>query len=320
MKQQEGYVLVTVLFLVVLLATLGAAYVVAMNFEVRSSHVHDHATQAYYYARSGVEVGLNWLFDNGSIRDDFTVGNDAVTLYVVLQRDHSFSLSKTPPAQHSSRVTIESYEEGGDTVITLAGEGRFGTREEVVHRELRRSDDGLGGGPEDGTISAEKPVGIEGEDYEDAVNIHWIGSSGTLNKDVDEESALPIVFQDMAGYKIIRTQGYAYFKAPELYFDADVKVNPHGDLQLTAEKTVFFGMVDMKENNTRLCFHLYPGATRGYVIFYNDLVHDGEVLFSAKDGPLYLIYEESVCLPDGREKLRPLSSSNGNEWDLGIWF
>lgn len=64
-KNEQGYTLISVLLVVLLLTILGGAYFFAMNFEVHQSFRHDDRIQAYYFARSGAEAGFFWLENEG---------------------------------------------------------------------------------------------------------------------------------------------------------------------------------------------------------------------------------------------------------------
>lgn len=61
----KGYILVTVLLVIIILVSLGATFVFSTNFEVRNSLRYSQRLQAYYYARSGAEAARTWLEEEG---------------------------------------------------------------------------------------------------------------------------------------------------------------------------------------------------------------------------------------------------------------
>lgn len=90
MRNESGYVLVSVLLLVIILSILGGAYIFASNFEVRSSAQRSAGIQAYYFARSGVEYllasqnfeGTHYLDSNLNPVEEHEKGDDWVEIEV----------------------------------------------------------------------------------------------------------------------------------------------------------------------------------------------------------------------------------------------
>lgn len=75
LKNEEGRVLIIVIIMMAILLILGPAIVLSSNTEVKHTTKYENNTQAFLYARSGVDAALDWLVDGASLRDAFVDEN-----------------------------------------------------------------------------------------------------------------------------------------------------------------------------------------------------------------------------------------------------
>jgi len=153
-KDERGYTLITVLLVVLLLTVLGGAYILAMNFEVRQSFQHENRVQAYYYARSGAEVGLAWLKNEGILDGSKEFNGEPI----LFQGDPHKKFEKVSSFNQQEKIEIKL--ERIDQRLEIKSRGRFlgSNIEEEVRLTLKL--DGGSVGPFDNAIFAVTP-GIE---------------------------------------------------------------------------------------------------------------------------------------------------------------
>ncbi|MFO7611457.1 MAG: hypothetical protein R6W99_03075 [Clostridia bacterium] len=70
-KNEKGNALILVIIIMVVLVALAPALVLAANTEIKQATRYENRTQAYYYARSGIENALEWLIDGYQLNADY---------------------------------------------------------------------------------------------------------------------------------------------------------------------------------------------------------------------------------------------------------
>jgi len=174
----NGYTLITVLLLILLLTILGGAYIFVMNFEVSQSYQHDSRVQAYYYARSGAEVGYHWLKQEGYLE-----GNKVLE-ETVFQGclNEGFELVEEPCGNTTIKINLKSED---DKIKVSATAFLPGVNvQEEVRLILEKSGGGGGDGPFVGVCSKNEIYIFDGSTW----NKKYPDEDETIDRKADFES------------------------------------------------------------------------------------------------------------------------------------
>ncbi|ACV63982.1 hypothetical protein Dtox_3247 [Desulfofarcimen acetoxidans DSM 771] len=126
-KNDKGYVLVSVLMLTIILVILSTSFYYSMSTEGNLGVNYDNNVQAYYYARSGVEVALNWLNPDTFNETTYLYGSlEGLQVASTEPTDNypiKVSVSKTGTSQIeiNSNGTYQGLTKNVDLIIGLSG-------------------------------------------------------------------------------------------------------------------------------------------------------------------------------------------------------
>ncbi len=130
LSNEKGYTLVSVLLVVMLLVILGGTYMVVSSTEIRQSIIHSDRVQAYYFARSGAEVGSEWI--RGNFRTELTT----VGAQKAINGDLS-SLNLSDNSSSTSKISV-LMERVNEDFVRIASTGRYNGREQTTTLFMRR--------------------------------------------------------------------------------------------------------------------------------------------------------------------------------------
>lgn len=188
-NNENGYTLVTVLLVVLLLTILGGAYILSMNFEVRESYRHDHRVQTYYLARSGVEAASDWLINNQNeflkVVEGEIVSKENTETILISGNFEKLKMNNSGGNPDDISVKIDFLNEEGTPInnesekvgeIQIQGKGFFRGQEETVTLTLNPV------GPFDNAVYSNAP--IDATKREPTI-IGDVQSSGSIEGDED---------------------------------------------------------------------------------------------------------------------------------------
>lgn len=308
-REEKGAALFIVLIVVMILMVLSTVFVFTMAAEGKQAAVHDHSVQAYYLARSGVDVARGWL----QARNFQLV--PGTTYY--LSGDFSAGFAESQVAGAPVTVTIAKFITPEEERIEIRATARYLDEEELVILILRR-------GLDLRTIS--ERGWEEGEDFfhsgnDELEEDYWTEEAGNDNRISDTEgelweSELPVQFLPGGGNNPVFLQNgrTSRFQAPEIHFERRLDIKNGATLHLSAVLVIFREDVDLKSGAV-LCLSLYKGRDIGYVYF------EGEVDIHAHPPILPGLYSfnSSICLPASVAALKPLPLPEGDGWFEDVW-
>ncbi|HAP32414.1 MAG TPA: hypothetical protein DCQ14_05100 [Firmicutes bacterium] len=302
LKDERGAALFVVLIVVMILMVLSTVFVFAMAAEGKQAAVHDHSVQAYYFARSGVDVARGWLQSRNFAIEPGTTYH--------LSGDLASGFAESQVAGAPIAVTISKFITAEGERIEIRATGRYLEEAELVILMMRRGLD-LRPFSERGWV--------EGEDFFHSGNDEleedpWT-EGGNDNRISDTEgelwrSELPVQFLPGGGNNpvILQSKRAARFRAPEIHFERRLDIKNGAALNLSAVLVVFREDVDLKKDAV-LCLRLYAGRDIGYVYFATGAIID----------PGLYSFTGSVCLPAGVAGLKPLPVPEGDGWFEDLW-
>lgn len=351
LNQEGGYVFLAVLVVILLLSLLGGAYVLATNFELRQSQRHSDSKQAYYHARSGVEITVNALMKNADTffnetNEPFYFKGDLDSLNEV-----SFGFGEFDNYSDEDFVSVVEWDgEKG----TIRSTGYYNREQYIVRRSFQVAD---------GDIDIRIPLSSSADARSADDGLEWINvNNGRLNIPNNTEDSThdgPVLFSNKDGEDsnyIVITEGDAgghssrSLTAPIMYFtdepDSLHMDNQNAILNLETDVLVFNGNVLLGPHNQRfrgsinLSTHnstltgadiqeagnphspIDPGARYGLLYIGGDFVcyKTGDLLFSQSG---YFYFPHGIELGndgklDAYTHLVPVDEGDINLGKLGI--
>ncbi len=309
-KQERGSALILVLIVIFVMTALGGAFAFYANTEGKQSIHRYERDQAYYYARSGIEAGYEYLLQQ--LNDDGELGDfEGAELYNDLDLDF-LKLNENGGTDGTEKVHVEiSVNDNDEREIIIASTGRYGSAEEDITRLLSKPD-------------AEFPPDPDDVEAEDAEELEWTNPEGNIKgtegTDEDWETHEGNVLFPEGNASEIQPNQFSSFKADKLYYLDTLYVkgkNSGTTLEFYASLTVFYDEVMFDVNNQdeakgRLCFGKINGDD--HIIHFKEKVYkDGEELKDKNDdsfkGETYKIKEDydKACLPDQKDRLKKTS-------------
>lgn len=303
LQNDQGYILVTVLLLVLILAVLGAAFVVATNFEGQSSFLHSDKIQAYYLARSGAETAFQYVIDNWANEKP-----EHSTIYffgALINKGLETSYNSIEQNKNNPIYVTMTYHEDDSDWIEIKSIGKYGSNkvtEEVnlvlefapsngLNQNLKAIDDEIIAG-----LPIEKAVAAG-----DAPNM-LSGNHGVIaNSDRFFAGAVKFSAAGNSSNNLRTTpHDNPYFTADAFYFEADsannkLEISERSVLTLEADKFIFYREINIGTHNNhddgRLC--LKSKDELSIVHFEYDLTYKGAVLVTAGTYQ----FEGKLCFP-----------------------
>lgn len=295
-RKEDGYTLVTVLLVILLLTILGGAYILAMNFEVRQSFSHDNRIQAYYMGRSGVEAASQWLIKNQNdiLRID-SEGNLNYTDTFLGKFDENnsytleFSGNFSGIKENNSSKEIDgkiSFLKNGSQVegITIEALGNFRGAKQTVKLDMNLAD-----GFFDKAVYSYSDIYADQSPME-TVRIYG-GAESAGNIVYNPGQIAPPEGTDPADEEEYIIP-YSYREFPEPIFPSptvtqdDIVVMPNNERTITPDAAWFYTKLDIRSNAD-----FYVEATEVTEIVVDEIV--GEGTFHTK-----CIEEDCPCQPD----------------------
>lgn len=71
LRSEKGNALIFIIIILAVLIILAPVIVLAANTELKQTKAYEDRTQAYYYARSGIESALEWLVNDNEFNEEF---------------------------------------------------------------------------------------------------------------------------------------------------------------------------------------------------------------------------------------------------------
>ena len=287
--------LVSTLMIFAVLMILVLSFMGITFHEIRQSAAHENTFQAYYFARSGIDLSLEWLYQY----DSFVFYNEPeydekVFVYASLSED-IFQVENDEQELDDlpffveiegtiEKIEVEVEEGELDERIEIKMTGHFKNNQYNLELILFSGAD---------PFTGEDPTGDDISDLLDTPKLSdsdgdyttsddselepepW--SDGNHITDTDGEtyeSDNNIAFQATGDEVIQLPERESNFMAPEIHFEDSFKMNspPAGTfLRLSAAIIVFHEEVKLNGRNPNLCFSLpkdeYSTAEIGYVVF-----------------------------------------------------
>ncbi len=282
-KENKGFVLITALLVFTALMILVVAFISLSVNQVKQSTDFKNDRQAYYFARSGVDLAIEWLheFDDFAFYEDDDY-NKKVYVYTDMD-DLKFEPQNDPDLDHPGDFQISgSIEKIDDEDKERIEIWMKGNNQYPVTVILYGGGDSLGGS-NGGVPSFDTPklsdLGIEGEDYFSSTNNDLEPESwSSVNQITDTggetyESEKPIAFSATGNNVIQLPNRYSVFMTPEIHFEKLLRVQDGAILKISSYLVVFHEVVELRGN---LCFSLPEdsNAEVGYVIFKEGVTDD----------------------------------------------
>lgn len=165
LHEERGGSLIWVLILILILAILGGAYITISTAEVLQSVRHSDRTQAYYFARSGAEIGLEWVlthWENWHEMEELGTKQWSGPL-------QANGLSASNDANAPIDLKVE-FAEGDPNRVWITSTGRFGNPQVVEQVQLVLEDEPNGDTIDFAEFSGEHTVPDEGDVTSDATS------------------------------------------------------------------------------------------------------------------------------------------------------
>lgn len=306
----SGYALVSVLVVVLLLSVLGGSFAFVMSFELKSSTIHSERLQAYYYARSGAEKGLEWVnslsINHNNLFEEFFEENQEVYLYGDF---HSNSLTYNKDSFENEKEIVVSikFTDVTPREIEIISKGRYRDSKinegaSIVLKESSRLlpvNSNLETIPEQGNYE-ETPTSAG--DTPDMVS----GNSGVIKDGTRTYGGSVLFVAPGIGNSLKTTPNViSNFTADSFYFEENnpnrkLEIAAGSRLTLTSKLIVFYTDIHLStpqgsHENARLCIKAKPGEEKSLVHFSYDLKYDGNTLLEAGT---YYIPKDGICFPE----------------------
>lgn len=291
MRDQQGFAMVTVLMVVVVLLILGTSIVQMQTLEMSQSLKQEQNVQAHYLARTGLEVGLKFLEGESRKATEFS------------ELELDTPLSGSIPDAGCYRVTFETAADPHDNYrIDILSTGIVGGRNDVGETIKL-------------TIKIDK---VQPYDY--ASEIDWFQKSGGNNVEKLKVSALPLtnenpVILKAASHKIM-TDGNHSLQASAMKFGemTELEVKNKETLTLKSDFVSFHTKVSVAGS---LVFRTLNSVTTIDGVQYG-IVYFGDRVYANSENKSYPIsrghylFANGTLLEDQKinGELRPLSDDD----------
>jgi|GEM_PF-2947796 len=312
-RDERGAALFIALIVTMILMVLSTVFVFAMSTEVKQAAAHNHRVEAYYFARSGVDVARGWL---RSKKFEIEAGET-----YNLSGDLTTGFEENQVAGAPIAVTIVKFTAAGDERIEIRATGRYREEEELVILIMRRLDLSLF----DDREWEDGQQWEEGEDFFHSGNDElepraWTEEAGNDNRISDTEgdlweSELPVQFKAGAANPVILpNEDTAHFQTPEIHFESRLDLKNDAALHLSVVLAAFHEDVDLKSDAV-LRLSLYGGHHTGYVYFAEGVqVHGHPDIL-----PGLYSFTGSISLPADFDRLKFLSPPEDVGWFEDLW-
>ncbi|QNO16116.1 hypothetical protein HYG86_15740 [Alkalicella caledoniensis] len=125
LNEEKGSGLILILIVMMLMTVLGTTALYSMGTEGKQATLHNYKTQAYYLARSGVEIGQQWLKNK-----EFNIAG-----VVYLSGDLGGNFVEASDSSKAVNITIT---ESGN-IYTIKATGQHNGQKEVVSLEIKNT-------------------------------------------------------------------------------------------------------------------------------------------------------------------------------------
>ncbi|MFW6025243.1 MAG: hypothetical protein ACOCRX_02765 [Candidatus Woesearchaeota archaeon] len=323
-NNEEGYVLVTALIVILVIMILGFAYVNMALSQTQQAERHNDQKQAYYYARSGSEKALVRLangLEDAKNNDNNLDMNYFDSFSWNLKNENTNDIHKNDEINVNINLVnkdgvndIEKIQDIKEIKINSIGKKDNITINKSANIKLipPKNDFNI------------PPVG----EYDDnpilAQDNGWVnGQSGIIDDTgglILGDSEASVVFRGPGNS--LKNKDEAIFKAKRFYFDDEdgkgnkdhpIQIEKGSKLELYSNEIVFYIDIELEG---KLCLRTAEDNTdkRGFVYFGKDLELENETVKSGA----YTFPNDGLCLPDGSGDLDPYKQdiSKLNDWDI----
>lgn len=301
-KSQQGYVLISVLIVLILLAVIGGAYVFAARTELMQSNRHYNEAQAYYLARSGIEMGIEYIRDQpGSLLSNYL---NNFNEKVCFDYTSAGLLMENKDCTMENGVSIQISTVDKSLLIKAIGFYRG------VNREINVSIF---------PKSSQVPPGLEidlREDWQDyyldAIDeLRWANQGGNIfNGDFnvddyyDGTERNSIIFDRNPNGIKSASKGLTVISAAEIFIDNSLEIQPNAHLILESNLIIIEGYVSLQNISSKFCFRPRDTTKPAYIVFKDDVyVHNEADKRLIITEPLIFPFDDSICLWTDSNKL-----------------
>ncbi|MCX8129144.1 MAG: hypothetical protein N3I35_03470 [Clostridia bacterium] len=303
---KKGAALVQVLLVLVVFSILITAFISVSTAEVFLGEGYNRETQAYFNARSGLDITLK-LLQTTPPAVSFYLYGDLNNVTNIVSGDY---ISGANTAADNSAYVVYYHKVGGVTNIDSTGNVN-GTRKFIKYIPPTTSG---------GAISPGVPPVGPGSAYDggsaSSDGVTWFDSdTGRLIAD-NTALTLPIILNHPSG--LFKQEGYTItFKAPAAYFTEGTGIEIKKTLILIADFIYFSGPITLgpgNVNNTELILHINKSEIKGRDIggIVNGpqygVVYIGSTVQGTGTSPGYYYFQDGTDLLDPKPKqLIPIS-------------
>lgn len=317
MRNNQGYVLVSILLVVVLLTILGGAYAVTTLFEIRSSTAYGHRMQAYYYAKSGLELGYKYLLaldDEDRISNFLEAEGPKIFIFGSIGGSITISDNDNSTGDEETFAVIEVLDQNDEKQVSINAVGRHGASIYEVEAALILRDVGEGEfkPPQSNAFfnNGELKEGYYSASDKDFTQtgggspVIKQGGSGALDDKV-------VFHHDKHDFKVTTNDDISLI-AKEMYFTTGLDIDSSSNnfdtrLSLTAERIIFYEKVEIDEHSNHgsgfLCLQA-PINEKLIYVFMKGLYLDSEKKGKIENEQVYFVPPGGkICFPNGIPQL-----------------
>ena len=292
MRDQQGFAMVTVLMVVVVLLILGTSIIQTQTLEMSQSLRQEQNVQAHYLARTGLEVGLKFLEGESAKGKEFSE----------LKLDTP--LCGSIPDAGSYRVTFETAADLSDhyriDILSTGISGRRTDVEETIRLSVK--------------VAQVQPL----VDY--ASEIGWFQKDGDNNVQKLRVSVLPLTSDNPVILKAtsnkIMTDGDHFLEAPAMKFGemTELEVKNKETLTLRSDFVSFHAKVNVAGTLVLRALNsvtTIDGIQHG-IVYFGDRVYANSENKSYPVSRGYFLFADGTLLKDQQiiGELRPLSDDD----------
>ena len=307
-KNQDGYLLISVLLVLVILMIFGtAAFVIASN-EVKQARVYDHGIQAYTYSISGIEIARVLVEGDEDFRNDLrnsTTGNHGASIKYY---GNMVGELEDRESDIDNKAYELIFEPAGDSKTKVTSIGFFGNQTYKISSVITWGSGGSGE-PSNGISELKEKINNARNNTGEGYNNIFEGNlfqgddrSYTANSGVD------LVISDRKN-DFTGNQTYT-LTAPEIWFRENSHIS-NAQVIIKTQFVYFHEQVTGPNSGfLQLCFEPYGGNPYGYVYFNVPSMLRTKSGIQSFHG-LYR-FNKRTCAASEGERLDPIDDDNND--------
>ncbi|MFW6308673.1 MAG: hypothetical protein ACOC1S_01505 [bacterium] len=332
-QNQQGFVMISVFIVLIILLALSSALVALTISEIRQVENHNKYQQAYNYARSGAEKAFMRIGEGlANLTEDQITGQSSINSelfgdFSVDQEDWVFQVDEEEDI--SVEINLINYDDqkmDNEFKITDLKYIEVRSRGQVGKVTARRGANYM----LEYADMFPPPMGHypEGTKTAQDEDVEWVAGSGNSGVIEDTDGDIwgkednSYVFRGPGNSLRLTSNKTAKFRGENFYFDdlddlKAIQMMKGSRLELYSDSVAFYINIELEDNPDpgQLCFHPPEDEVRR-VYFAQGVDYGNEQIV---EPGIYTYPEEGICLPGDEDKLeeyRDKRIMDIEEWDM----